>query len=72
MLCLKTKSHDCDECGGEGSARYIINDAELCEKCAEELLLSNFEALNIKEKATALSIEIKTINQKFNRKEDED
>lgn len=32
----KVPIHDCDKCGGEDCAKYIIDNLELCEKCAEE------------------------------------
>lgn len=28
--------HDCDECGAEEAAKYVIDNMELCSKCSKE------------------------------------
>ncbi len=56
------EAYDCDECGAKNAAIYKMEDQEFCEKCAEEWLQECFDNLSIEEKAEALGVDFKTID----------
>ena len=49
----------CDDCGRE--AMYIFEGRHYCQKCAEELVDSEFNELSVIEKAKCLSINMDRI-----------
>lgn len=51
----------CDNCGAEG-AKYILNGDDLCEDCVKENLESAFNGLTLLEKAKALEIDLREID----------
>lgn len=51
----------CDRCGQEGT-KYHIDGDDLCENCAEKRVREIFDDLSLFERAKAVDIELRKIN----------
>ena len=56
----KVQVNYCDVCGSEG-AKYCLDGDDMCEECAETIIMDAFKELMLSERAKTVGIDLEKI-----------